>query len=661
MQAQSRPLKFRPQVKALLPVEYRVVPDFPEYRLGSDGSLYRIRKGKLIPHDRGDGYQEVYLYDRRGVRHKYLLHRLVALTFLENGNPEEYTYVNHIDERRSNNDVSNLEWCSPGYNVRYSAAINTTKRRTIRIQRYDRKGGNVVRVYDDIRTAANENGVGYDALNKRCKTCQTTQADGFDYEGFYWIPIYPSERITEVPPGFTLVVDDVFKGYYVSRSGEFYSSKRNTILKLTTRDGYLFPGFRGTKNGKAVRGQAAHIYVARAYLDPVPGKNVVNHKNGNRSDNRVENLEWVTPQENSQHAVDNGLVPPTTNIKAVIRYNLDGSDPVRYPSIKLASEVTGCASQTISDVCYGKLKKCRGLGVWYVWRFCDTVKQRDRFVPELTDDPSGSQSMRPCSSTDVFDAQEDTFQNDSSSSSPCAYDEKDPNTWVASLKHAGYAISRDGRAYGKRTKHYQEPKGVECPHFSFFSGGCETRQPMIEAVTECYNDLSPEEIAHLKSKFREIVSKNKSFTAVIQCDMRWREIARYPSISIAAKELGLESHNITLAMRGGGKGRSLDGHSQGFKWKDVTDADPMKVWSAEYDANNPNTWKEVPEFPMNAMSRDGRAIFIATNKELKPTGAKKDCYSFGGGKGKQRSIRKCLTLMYGTTSEYEDRLKRDSK
>lgn len=50
-----------------------------------------------------------------------------------------------------------------------------------------------------------------------------------------------------------------------------------------------------------------HRLVALSFIPPSPGRNEVNHKNGIKSDNRAENLEWCNSKENHAHAIANGL------------------------------------------------------------------------------------------------------------------------------------------------------------------------------------------------------------------------------------------------------------------------------------------------------------------------------------------------------------------
>lgn len=60
--------------------------------------------------------------------------------------------------------------------------------------------------------------------------------------------------------------------------------------------------------GGARKKYRAHRLVAAAFLPNPEGKKEVNHKNGNRKDNRVENLEWCTGRENRRHAAEAGLL-----------------------------------------------------------------------------------------------------------------------------------------------------------------------------------------------------------------------------------------------------------------------------------------------------------------------------------------------------------------
>ena len=101
--------------------------------------------------------------------------------------------------------------------------------------------------------------------------------------------------------------------YAVTRNGVVYSLPRKHSTKLTImtpvdnmKAGYLRVML--TKDGRS-RLVYIHRIVAETFITNPLGKPMVNHIDGNKTNNRVENLEWVTGQENHDHAFHLGLYP----------------------------------------------------------------------------------------------------------------------------------------------------------------------------------------------------------------------------------------------------------------------------------------------------------------------------------------------------------------
>lgn len=101
--------------------------------------------------------------------------------------------------------------------------------------------------------------------------------------------------------------------YAVARTGVVYSLPRkySNKLKIMTpvdnmKAGYLRVAL--TKNGKT-KLVYIHRVVAETYITNPQNKPMVNHIDGVKTNNRVENLEWVTDQENRTHAFELGLLP----------------------------------------------------------------------------------------------------------------------------------------------------------------------------------------------------------------------------------------------------------------------------------------------------------------------------------------------------------------
>lgn len=99
---------------------------------------FRLNKGRIRKTVTGkDGYVRiVIIYEGKSI--SYLIHRLVALAFVENPNPEEYDVVNHRDETRNNNRSKNLEWCTQKYNTNYGSAIGRSYEKRKKTGAFDR-------------------------------------------------------------------------------------------------------------------------------------------------------------------------------------------------------------------------------------------------------------------------------------------------------------------------------------------------------------------------------------------------------------------------------------------------------------------------------------------------------------------------------------------
>lgn len=98
-------------------IQKKRIKDFEDYYIYSDGRVQNCNTGHFLKYTTdNNGYLKVRLYKDKH-QHTLSVHRLVALAFLPN--PNNYPQVNHKDENKHNNDISNLEWCTVKYNANY--------------------------------------------------------------------------------------------------------------------------------------------------------------------------------------------------------------------------------------------------------------------------------------------------------------------------------------------------------------------------------------------------------------------------------------------------------------------------------------------------------------------------------------------------------------
>lgn len=139
------------------------------------------------------------------------------------------------------------------------------------------------------------------------------------------------------------------------------------ILKQHDRGGgYLNVLFWNNKKTKRF---SIHRLVAIHFIPNMENKKEVNHKNGNPSDNKIENLEWCTPSENILHSyrelnrqnANKGKVGKIRNdSRSVVQMTVDGNILNIYPSIKIASLNTTALWANIDKCINGKRNTAGG-------------------------------------------------------------------------------------------------------------------------------------------------------------------------------------------------------------------------------------------------------------------------------------------------------------
>lgn len=165
-----------------------------------------------------------------------------------------------------------------------------------------------------------------------------------------------------------LIEIEGFKGYFVSKVGDVFILKEDTLDKMKSRierNGYARIGI--CHNGKQYQ-KSVHRLVASAFIPNPDRLPQINHKNENKLDNRVENLEWCTAKYNANYGTRIYKIKKNnrgkTREKEVAKCDMGGCILKVYASISEAVKDSHNRAHII-DCCKNRRNKHHG----YKWKY----------------------------------------------------------------------------------------------------------------------------------------------------------------------------------------------------------------------------------------------------------------------------------------------------
>jgi hypothetical protein len=344
---------------------WKPIEEFPNYHVSNFGNVKNIVSNKILKKCLKGGYHSLSLTNN-DIRKNVKIHRLVAFAFIKN--EENKTDVNHKDKNKLNNHIDNLEWMTRRENNQHkSLGLIYKSNKNKQVVRIDKNDGNIIEQYNSIEDAgkwAFENDLTKTIHNGRnaignCVNGLSAIAYGFKWE-------YVENKDFENEEWKEVNLDNLFNGkiewnkkYFVSNLGRFKNSS-----------GTIMDNYKVNLNGYIrvyiyKKTFLLHRLVAFTFLENMENKEQVNHKDGNKINNRVDNLEFVTNKENQIHKHETGLGNNFT--RAVNQYDLSGNYIKTHTSIALASKDVNLSKGSIQGVLSGYRKTAGG----FIWKYLD--------------------------------------------------------------------------------------------------------------------------------------------------------------------------------------------------------------------------------------------------------------------------------------------------
>lgn len=141
------------------------IKDFERYEISRNGCVRNMETGKTLkPTLNTGGYPSVTLCSNAKRRNR-TVHRLVAEAFIPN--PRNLPEVNHLDENKANNSVSNLEWVTKKANMNYGTRTQRASEKKFKRVVQRTLTGEIVKIWDSVKDAE-QSGFHHSAISDCC-------------------------------------------------------------------------------------------------------------------------------------------------------------------------------------------------------------------------------------------------------------------------------------------------------------------------------------------------------------------------------------------------------------------------------------------------------------------------------------------------------------